>query len=148
MTDSGTFRLCNGFTRPAMKPVAAVSPTAFEQELLGAVSAVHRFALHLARDPVRAEDLVQETYLRALAHRAQYASGSAERGSSRSAATSSSKAKRAPAARSPPRTRPSPGASSPQLTPPTTGEARLSILVWDAQRPQLIRNRRELGGAT
>ncbi len=58
-----------------MKPVADVSPTAFEQELLGAVSAVHRFALHLARDPVRAEDLLQETYLRALAHRAQYASG-------------------------------------------------------------------------
>jgi len=47
----------------------------FEQELLSAIEAVHRFALHLTRDPSRAEDLAQETYLRALAHRDQYQPG-------------------------------------------------------------------------
>jgi len=47
----------------------------FEQELLAAIEAVHRFAVHLTRDPTRAEDLVQETYLRALAHRDQYQPG-------------------------------------------------------------------------
>jgi RNA polymerase sigma-70 factor (ECF subfamily) len=36
---------------------------------------VHRFALRLARDTSAAEDLVQETYLRALAHRDQYTPG-------------------------------------------------------------------------
>ncbi|MBI2071861.1 MAG: sigma-70 family RNA polymerase sigma factor [Gemmatimonadetes bacterium] len=48
---------------------------AFEQELLSAIEAVHRFAVHLTRDPSQAEDLVQETYLRALAHRDQYQPG-------------------------------------------------------------------------
>ncbi|HLB34985.1 MAG TPA: sigma-70 family RNA polymerase sigma factor [Gemmatimonadales bacterium] len=47
----------------------------FEQELVSAIEAVHRFAVHLTRDPSRAEDLVQETYLRALAHREQYQLG-------------------------------------------------------------------------
>ncbi len=47
----------------------------FEQELLSAIEAVHRFAVHLTRDPSGAEDLVQETYLRALAHRDQYQPG-------------------------------------------------------------------------
>ena len=36
---------------------------------------MHRFALRLTRDGPAAEDLVQETYLRALAHREQYAPG-------------------------------------------------------------------------
>lgn len=49
--------------------------TDFERELLSAVTAVHRFAAHLARDTSQAEDLVQETYLRALAHRDQYQPG-------------------------------------------------------------------------
>src|SRR3972149_7884715 len=47
----------------------------FEQEVLSAIEAVHRFALHLPREPSRAEDLAQETYLRALAHRDQYQPG-------------------------------------------------------------------------
>jgi RNA polymerase sigma-70 factor (ECF subfamily) len=47
----------------------------FEQELLSAIEAVHRFAVHLVRDAARAEDLVQETYLQALAHRHQYEPG-------------------------------------------------------------------------
>jgi RNA polymerase sigma-70 factor (ECF subfamily) len=44
--------------------------------LLAPIEAVHGFALRLARDAAAAEDLVQETYLRALVHRDQYAPGS------------------------------------------------------------------------
>ena len=58
-----------------VKPAAQTNAPAFEQELLAALAAVHRFAVQLARDRSAAEDLVQETYLRALAHRDQYASG-------------------------------------------------------------------------
>lgn len=57
-----------------MKPPETGAP-AFEQELLASIAAVHRFALRLARDASAAEDLVQETYLRALAHRDQYTPG-------------------------------------------------------------------------
>ena len=55
--------------------MAEAPRAAFEEELLGAADAVHRFALHLTRDPVRAEDLVQETYLKAWAHRDQFEPG-------------------------------------------------------------------------
>ena len=56
------------------KPAARTDPV-FEEELLASIEAVHRFALRLARDRSAAEDLVQETYLRALAHRDQYTVG-------------------------------------------------------------------------
>ena len=59
-----------------MTPAAETHAPAFEQELLASIEAVHRFALRLAGDAAAAEDLVQETYLRALAHRDQYAPGS------------------------------------------------------------------------
>lgn len=59
-----------------MIPPTETDAPAFEQELLDSVEAVHRFALQLARDAIAAEDLVQETYLRALAHREQYTPGS------------------------------------------------------------------------
>lgn len=59
-----------------MKPPTETDAPAFEQELLASIEAVHRFALRLARDQAAAEDLVQETYLRALAHRDQYTPGS------------------------------------------------------------------------
>ncbi len=59
-----------------MKPPTETNAPAFEQELLASLEAVHRFALQLARDLSAAEDLVQETYLRALAHRDQYTPGS------------------------------------------------------------------------
>lgn len=48
---------------------------ALEQEMLASLEAVHRFALRLARNTSAAEDLVQETYVRALAHREQYTPG-------------------------------------------------------------------------
>jgi RNA polymerase sigma-70 factor (ECF subfamily) len=56
------------------KPASRTDPV-FEAELLASIEAVHRFALRLARDVSAAEDLVQETYLRALAHRDQYTVG-------------------------------------------------------------------------
>ncbi len=49
--------------------------TTLEHDLLAELNAVHRFALHLARDPTRAEDLMQETYLKAWAHRDQFQPG-------------------------------------------------------------------------
>jgi len=55
--------------------MADPQPAPFEGELLAALAAVHRFALSMARDRGRAEDLVQETYLRALAHRQQFTPG-------------------------------------------------------------------------
>ena len=58
-----------------MKPPVETDALAFEQELLASIEAVHRFGLQLARDPSAAEDLVQETYLRALTHRDQYTAG-------------------------------------------------------------------------
>ena len=58
-----------------MKPPRETDAPAFEQELLASIEAVHRFALRLAREVSAAEDLVQETYLRALAHRDQYTPG-------------------------------------------------------------------------
>lgn len=51
------------------------APEDFERELLSAITAVHRFAVYLTRETVRAEDLVQETYSLALAHRDQYQPG-------------------------------------------------------------------------
>ncbi len=53
----------------------AASAGAFEHELLASLEAVHRFALRLTRSPAAADDLVQETYLRALVHRDQYTPG-------------------------------------------------------------------------
>jgi RNA polymerase sigma-70 factor (ECF subfamily) len=46
-----------------------------EQDLLAELNTVYRFALHLARDSARAEDLVQETYLKAWTHRGQFQPG-------------------------------------------------------------------------
>ncbi len=58
-----------------MKLATETKAPAFEEELLASLEAVHRFALQLAQDASAAEDLVQETYLRALAHRDQYTPG-------------------------------------------------------------------------
>lgn len=69
-TPQGTDRPHRGFSSTDAAPQAA-----FEQELLSAITAVHRFALQLTRDPLRSEDLVQETYVRALANRERYELG-------------------------------------------------------------------------
>jgi RNA polymerase sigma-70 factor, ECF subfamily len=51
----------------------AVQP--FEEALVGSIPSLHRFALFLAGDASRADDLMQETFERALAHRDQFAPG-------------------------------------------------------------------------
>lgn len=43
-----------------------VAPEAFRDLVMAELDAVYRFALHLSRDALQAEDLVQETYLHAL----------------------------------------------------------------------------------
>lgn len=48
---------------------------AFEREALPHLDALHSYALHLSRDPADAEDLVQETYIKALANFASYQQG-------------------------------------------------------------------------
>jgi len=55
---------------------ATPSTEGFGAELLPYVDALYNFARHLSRDPHNAEDLVQETFLRALAARAQFRPGS------------------------------------------------------------------------
>jgi RNA polymerase sigma-70 factor (ECF subfamily) len=47
----------------------------FEDALVAAIPALHRFALFLAHDAHRADDLMQETFARALVHRAQFVDG-------------------------------------------------------------------------
>jgi RNA polymerase sigma-70 factor (ECF subfamily) len=48
-----------------LEPKAATTPSSFEREALPWMDDVYRFALSLTRDPSEADDLVQETYLRA-----------------------------------------------------------------------------------
>jgi RNA polymerase sigma-70 factor (ECF subfamily) len=48
---------------------------AFEQEALPHIEALHAYALHLTRSPADAEDLVQETYIKALAAFESYEPG-------------------------------------------------------------------------
>ena len=50
------------------------TPT-FDQQLLAALPALRRYALSLTRDTTRAEDLAQDTILRAISHKEQYAPG-------------------------------------------------------------------------
>ncbi|GEM_PF-4398581 len=49
-----------------------MNPERFEAEALDHLDALYRYALRLARQPERAEDLVQETYARALAARDRF----------------------------------------------------------------------------
>ena len=52
-----------------------MDPISFHTLALAEVDAVHRFALHLSRSHHEAEDLVQETYLRALRSAEQFKPG-------------------------------------------------------------------------
>ncbi|HSJ16102.1 MAG TPA: sigma factor, partial [Longimicrobiales bacterium] len=60
---------------PASEAEALGKP-GFAEEALPWLDAVHRFALRLTRNPTEAEDLVQETYLRAYRSWEQFAPGS------------------------------------------------------------------------
>lgn len=51
----------------------------FREEVLPEMDAVYRFALHLSRDPDRAQDLTQESFLRAYRSRASYTPGTRAR---------------------------------------------------------------------
>ena len=48
---------------------------AFEREALPHLDALHAYALHLCRDSADADDLVQETYIKALSNFASYQTG-------------------------------------------------------------------------
>jgi RNA polymerase sigma-70 factor (ECF subfamily) len=48
---------------------------AFEREALPHLEALHAYALHLCRDSADADDLVQETYIKALSNFASYQTG-------------------------------------------------------------------------
>jgi RNA polymerase sigma-70 factor (ECF subfamily) len=52
-------------TPATVEEADALGKPGFAEEALPWMDAVHRFALRLTRDPAAAEDLVQETYLRA-----------------------------------------------------------------------------------
>ena len=51
----------------------------FREEVLPEMDAVYRFALHLSKDPDRAQDLTQESFLRAYRNRASYTPGTRAR---------------------------------------------------------------------
>jgi len=48
-----------------LEPAQATQPDTFESEALGLVDSLYRTALRLTRNPADAEDLVQESYLKA-----------------------------------------------------------------------------------
>ena len=64
-------------SKAAVGPRAEVDQSlgAFEQETLAALDSVYRFSMQLTKDPADADDLVQDTFLRAYKSRHQYRLG-------------------------------------------------------------------------
>jgi RNA polymerase sigma-70 factor (ECF subfamily) len=60
---------------PAGEPAARVQDPAFAREAISHLDTLYRTALRLTRDPGRAEDLVQDTYVRALRYQHSYRRG-------------------------------------------------------------------------
>jgi len=54
---------------------AGAADTSFNQEAIGYLDTLYRTALRLTRDPAKAEDLVQDTYVRALRYQHSYRRG-------------------------------------------------------------------------
>jgi RNA polymerase sigma-70 factor, ECF subfamily len=61
--------------RPAPGATSEGSSPPFAQEAIGYLDTLYRAALRLTRDPAQAEDLVQDTYVRALRYQHSYQAG-------------------------------------------------------------------------
>jgi RNA polymerase sigma-70 factor (ECF subfamily) len=66
--------------RQRQSPVAVMDPAAFEQEALALVDRLYAAALRLTRNEADAQDLVQDTYLRAFRSSGQFEAGTNLRG--------------------------------------------------------------------
>ena len=66
--------------RQRQSPDAAVDSASFEQDALGLVDRLYAAALRLTRNEADAQDLVQDTYLRAFRSAAQFEAGTNLRG--------------------------------------------------------------------
>jgi RNA polymerase sigma-70 factor (ECF subfamily) len=60
---------------PPSKPLAVISAEEFEREALSHLAALLAVATRLTRDPVDAEDLVQDTFVKAMRARHQFEAG-------------------------------------------------------------------------
>ena len=66
--------------RHSQPPVTAIEPAAFEQDALALVDRLYAAALRLTRNEADAQDLVQDTYLKAFRSSGQFEAGTNLRG--------------------------------------------------------------------